>query len=75
MVRSRYSSSVQQQQALRLIAAVPAPDSEKTRVMQAVYVLFCLEHGPPWHPDLRVRYTADLASLYERLMKRHGLPT
>jgi hypothetical protein len=74
MVRRRYRSSVEQQQALRLIAAVLTPDIEKIRVMQAVYVIFCLENGPPWHPDLRVRYTADLASCYERLMKRHGLP-
>jgi hypothetical protein len=74
MVRRRYRSSVEQEQALRLIAAVPTPDIEKIRVMQAVFVIFCLEHGPPWHPDLRLRHTADLASCYERLMKRHGLP-
>jgi hypothetical protein len=74
MVRHRYRSSVEQQQALRLIAAVPMLAIEKIRVMQAVYVIFCLEHGPPWHPDIRVRYTADIASCYERLMKRHGLP-
>lgn len=74
MVRRRYRSSVEQEQALRLIAAVPTPDIEKIRVMRAVFVIFCLKHGPPWHPDLRVRYTADIAALYERLMKRHGLP-
>lgn len=74
MIRCRYRSSVEQEQALRLIAAVPTPDIEKIRVMQAVFVIFCLEHGPPWHPDLRLRHTADLASCYERLMKRHGLP-
>ena len=34
MVRHRYRASVEQQQALRLIAAVPTPDIEKIRVMQ-----------------------------------------
>lgn len=53
MVESRYSSKVEQQQALRLIAAVPTPDIEKIRVMQAVYVIFCLEHGPPCHQNVQ----------------------
>lgn len=74
MVRNRYRSTQEQQQASRLIAGVPTPGLDKAKVMQAVYVMFCLEHGPPLDHDVRVKHTADLASLYERFIKRHHLP-
>ena len=75
MVLTRYGFSEQKQaQALDLISRLPPTEREDQKVMEAVFLIFCMEQGIPPDLEWQDKYRRQIAEVYGKMSGQPVLP-
>ena len=75
MVLTRYGFSEQKQaQAPDLISRLPPTEREDQKVMEAVFLIFCMEQGVPPDLEWQDKYRRQIAEVYGKMSGQPVLP-